>query len=172
MRLLVDVVQGAKSAVRAEQISQVASNGAGCRRGLRLFVSAPGSKRSCSPIFAEMRAGCFATNCPCSVSTQVAQMIRIRKAFGGELGWPLKEERGIMSRGKRSSKQKLRILLEGMSGTMDISDVCRREGIHPSQFYQWKRQLMSGASRVLESENMKPSARESRLQGVSGPPNG
>ena len=52
----------------------------------------------------------------------------------------------MMSRGKRISEQKLRVFLEGMSGTMDISHLCQREGIHPSQFYQWKRQLISGAS--------------------------
>lgn len=68
------------------------------------------------------------------------------------------------NRGKRSADQKLRILLEGMSGKVDISELCRREGLHPSQFYQWKKQLLSGASRVFEAESIKPSSREMRLE--------
>lgn len=70
----------------------------------------------------------------------------------------------MRNRGRRNPEQKLRILLEGLSGTVDISELCRREGIHPTQFYQWKKQLISGASRVFEADNMKPSSRETRLQ--------
>lgn len=70
----------------------------------------------------------------------------------------------MSSRGKGSPDQKLRILLEGLSGRVDISELCRQKGLHPTQFYQWKKQLLSGASRVFESERMKPSARETRLQ--------
>ena len=37
---------------------------------------------------------------------------------------------------KRSVDQKLKILLEGMSGKVDISELCRRVGLPPSQFNQ------------------------------------
>ena len=66
-------------------------------------------------------------------------------------------------RGKRSPEQKLRILLEGLSGTIEISELCRREGIHPTLFYQWKKQMFAGANRLFAAEAGKPSAREAKL---------
>lgn len=72
----------------------------------------------------------------------------------------------MASKGSRSripAEQKLRILLEVLGGTIDISELCRRVGIHPRQFYRWKKRLMSGATRLFAVEAMKPNAREARL---------
>jgi transposase len=67
--------------------------------------------------------------------------------------------------GKRkrwSAAEKLRIVLAGMEPGVEISDLCRREGVNPTMYYQWKRQLLGAAERIFEKEN-KPSAREQRL---------
>lgn len=72
--------------------------------------------------------------------------------------------------GKRkrwSSAEKLRIVLEGMEGGVEISDLCRREGLNPTMYYQWKRQLLGAAERIFEKKETKPSAREERLQAES-----
>jgi len=71
--------------------------------------------------------------------------------------------------GKRrrwNASDKLRIVLAGLDGTIEISELCRREGINPTQYYGWKKQLLNSASQVFEnSEAHKPSRREERLAG-------
>jgi len=36
-----------------------------------------------------------------------------------------------------------------------VSEVCRREGINPTMFYQWKKRLMSSAGQVFEEKPKK-----------------
>src|SRR6188474_2997687 len=61
--------------------------------------------------------------------------------------------------------EKLRIVLAGLDGTIEISELCRREGINPTQYYGWKKQLLNSASKVFENgEARKPSSREQRLE--------
>jgi transposase-like protein len=45
----------------------------------------------------------------------------------------------------------MRIVLAGMQADVDVADLCRREGINPTQYYGWKKQLLSSASQVFES---------------------
>lgn len=78
--------------------------------------------------------------------------------------------------GKRrrwSPAEKLRIVLAGMQGGVEVSDLCRREGINPVQFYAWKKQLLGSAGRVFEDRRGRPDAAEQhraaelqRLKGV------
>ncbi|SRR5579872_6505007 len=59
-----------------------------------------------------------------------------------------------MSRDKRrtwTATEKMRIVLAGMQANVDVADLCRREGINPTQYYGWKKQLLSSASQVFES---------------------
>lgn len=59
-----------------------------------------------------------------------------------------------MSQDKRrkwTAAEKLRIVMAGMQSNVDVADLCRREGINPTQYYGWKRQLLSSASKVFES---------------------
>ena len=69
--------------------------------------------------------------------------------------------------GKRrrwTAAEKLRIVLAGLDGTIEISELCRREGIHPTQYYGWKKQLLNSASKVFDHvESHQPSGREDRL---------
>jgi transposase-like protein len=68
--------------------------------------------------------------------------------------------------GKRkrwSAAEKLRIVLLGMEPGMEVSDVCRREGLNPTMYYQWKRTLLGSAERIFEKQAVKPTAREQRL---------
>ena len=64
-----------------------------------------------------------------------------------------------------TASEKLRIVLAGMDGGIEVSELCRREGINPTQFYGWKKQLMSSAAKVFaDSRESKPSAKEQRLE--------
>lgn len=68
--------------------------------------------------------------------------------------------------GKRkrwSAAEKMRIVLLGMEPGVEVSDVCRREGLNPTMYYQWKRTLLGAAERIFEKKESKPTAREERL---------
>ena len=48
-----------------------------------------------------------------------------------------------------SSAEKMRIVLAGMESGTEISELCRVEGISPTQYYSWKKQLVGGAEAVF-----------------------
>ena len=52
-------------------------------------------------------------------------------------------------RRQRSATDKMRIVLAGMEAGTEISELCRVEGISPTQYYSWKKQLVSGAEAVF-----------------------
>ena len=69
--------------------------------------------------------------------------------------------------GKRRSwtaADKLRIVLAGMEPNVEVSDLCRREGLNPVQFYGWKKQLLGSAARVFEDKRGRPNAQEQRRE--------
>ena len=66
-------------------------------------------------------------------------------------------------RRKWTAEEKLRIVLAGMEPGVEVSELCRREGINPTQYYGWKKQLLSSASKVFGNGSAKPSVKEERL---------
>ena len=46
-------------------------------------------------------------------------------------------------RRKWTPKEKLRIVLTCLQPGLEISEVCRREGINPTMFYNWKKRLLA-----------------------------
>jgi transposase len=44
-------------------------------------------------------------------------------------------------RRKWSAKENLRIVLTCMQPGVEVSEVCRREGINPNMYYNWKKRL-------------------------------
>jgi transposase len=65
-------------------------------------------------------------------------------------------------RRKWTAAEKLRIVLAGMQPNVEISDLCRREGINPTQYYGWKKQLLSSATKVFDAHEGKRTATEQR----------
>lgn len=64
-----------------------------------------------------------------------------------------------------TASEKLRIVLAGLDGSAEISELCRREGINPTQYYLWKKQLLGSAAKVFENgASGKPSAQQERLE--------
>jgi transposase len=61
-----------------------------------------------------------------------------------------------------SAADKLRIVLAGMQPNVEVSELCRREGINPTQYYGWKKQLLSSATRVFDAYEGKRTAEEER----------
>jgi transposase-like protein len=60
-------------------------------------------------------------------------------------------------------EEKLRIVLTGLGGDIEVSELCRRKGINPTQYYGWKKQLLGSASKVFADVSAKPSRNEQRL---------
>jgi len=71
---------------------------------------------------------------------------------------------GNSHRRKWTAEEKLRIVLEGSQAGVEVSDLCRREGINPTQFYAWKKQLLSSAGAVFDGRANRPNAKEERLR--------
>ena len=62
-----------------------------------------------------------------------------------------------MAEAKRFYKpeEKLRIVLEGLSGTIQISDLCRKHDLKPARFYYWKDHLLNSAPEIFENRGRK-----------------
>lgn len=55
------------------------------------------------------------------------------------------------TRRKFSADEKIRIVLEGLRGEVSIADLCRRESIHPNQYYTWSKEFLE-AGKGLRSK--------------------
>ena len=58
--------------------------------------------------------------------------------------------------------EKLRIVLAGMEPGVQVSELCRREGIQPAQYHAWKSQLLASAESVFGDR--KKSKQEARKE--------
>jgi len=64
-----------------------------------------------------------------------------------------------------TASDKLRVVLAGLDGSVEISELCRREGINPTQYYGWKKLLLTSAAKVFaDGRESKPSAQQQRLE--------
>ena len=63
-------------------------------------------------------------------------------------------------RRKWSAADKLRIVLAGMQPGVEVSELCRREGINPTQYYGWKKQMLSSATKIFDANEGNRSAAE------------
>ena len=52
-------------------------------------------------------------------------------------------------------EKKLKIILEGMSGTISVADLCRKYDLKPARFYYWKDQLLKSAPEIFENRGRK-----------------
>jgi transposase len=67
-------------------------------------------------------------------------------------------------RKKWAAAEKLRIVLAGMQSNVEVSELCRREGINPTQYYGWKKQLLSSATKVFDTVDGMRTASEERKE--------
>ena len=59
------------------------------------------------------------------------------------------------TRRKFSAEEKIRIVLEGLKGDESIADLCRREGIHPTNFYKWSKDFLEAGKRRLDGDTIR-----------------
>lgn len=60
------------------------------------------------------------------------------------------------------SQEKLKIVLEGLSGQIEISKLCAKYQIAQTQYYQWRDQLLKYGSQAFEQKNV--SKKEQHLE--------
>lgn len=62
---------------------------------------------------------------------------------------------GEKKRRKWTGAEKLRIVLTCMQPGVEVSEVCRREGINPTMYYAWKKRLLASAGQIFEEKGRK-----------------
>lgn len=67
-------------------------------------------------------------------------------------------------RKKWAAAEKLRIVLAGMQPNVEVSELCRREGINATRYYGWKKQLLSSATKVFAGPEGKKNACEEKKE--------
>src|SRR3984957_4285613 len=56
------------------------------------------------------------------------------------------------TRRQYSAEEKIRIVLEGLRGEENISELCRREGIAASMYYGWSKEFLEAGKRWLAGD--------------------
>ena len=64
------------------------------------------------------------------------------------------------TRRKFTAEEKIRIILEGFRGEESITDLCRREGIHPTQYYKWSKAFLEAGKRQLTGDTVREAGSE------------
>ncbi len=60
---------------------------------------------------------------------------------------------------KFTAEEKIRILLEGLRGEESITDLSRREGIHPTMYYKWRKAFLESGKRQLTGDAIREADR-------------
>ncbi len=68
------------------------------------------------------------------------------------------------TRRKFSAEEKIRIVLDGLRGESSISELCRREGIAESLYYNWSKDFMEAGKKRLAGDT----ARQATSSEVTG----
>jgi len=59
------------------------------------------------------------------------------------------------TRRKFTAEEKIRIVLDGLRGEASITDLCRKEGIHPTNYYKWSKSFLESGKRQLNGDTMR-----------------
>ena len=68
------------------------------------------------------------------------------------------------NRRKWTASEKLRIVLTCMQPGVEVSEVCRREGINPTMYYTWKKKVLASASQIFEEKRKQRDAQRERTE--------
>ena len=63
------------------------------------------------------------------------------------------------TRRKFRAEDKIRIVLEGLRGEISVSQLCRREGISPSLYYQWSKAFLEAGKNGLTVDTKRDATR-------------
>ena len=63
------------------------------------------------------------------------------------------------TRRKFSPEEKIRIVLEGLRGEQNVSDLCRREGIASNLYYRWSKDFLEAGKKQPADAKMRRAVR-------------
>ena len=75
-------------------------------------------------------------------------------------GMAFMKMRNRKTRRKFSAEENIRIVLVGLRGEESITDLCRREGIHPTQYYKWSKAFLEAGKRQLTGDTIREAGSE------------
>ena len=61
-------------------------------------------------------------------------------------------------------EEKMKIVLEGLSGTIEISELCRKYRITTTMFYNWKERLLENSATVFNDKRGRKPATERKTE--------
>ena len=64
------------------------------------------------------------------------------------------------TRRKYTPEEKIRIVLEGFRREATVSDLCRREGINPANYYSWTKEFMEAGKERLTRNTVRDATRQ------------
>ncbi len=64
------------------------------------------------------------------------------------------------TRRKFNPEDKIRIVLEGLRGSVSVSELCRREGISPAVYYRWSKDFLEAGKNGLTRDTKRDANRE------------
>ena len=65
-----------------------------------------------------------------------------------------------ITRRKFTAEEKIRIVLEGIRGEVAVSELCRREGIHPTIYYKWLKDFMEAGKGRMRGDTKREATSE------------
>jgi transposase-like protein len=63
-----------------------------------------------------------------------------------------KGRKDMVKRYKKTPKEKLQIVLEGLRGETNITELCRRHGITTAMFYKWKDLFLRKGEEIFSNQ--------------------
>ncbi len=57
-------------------------------------------------------------------------------------------------------EEKMKIVMEGLSGTIEITELCRKHDIATSRFYDWKEKLLRNSAEIFDDRGRKNSSHQ------------
>jgi len=81
-------------------------------------------------------------------------------ARAGEAARALIRRTRQVTRRKFPAEEKIRIVLEGIRGEVAVSELCRREGIHPAIYYKWLKDFMEAGKGRMRGDTKREATSE------------
>jgi transposase len=69
------------------------------------------------------------------------------------------------TRRKFGAEEKIRIILEGLKGEFSIAEICRKENVHPTQYYKWSKDFLEAGKKRLNGDTERE-ANSSEVVGI------
>ena len=71
------------------------------------------------------------------------------------------------NRRRWTPEEKLRLVLESLQSDQKVAELCRREGLSPTQVYEWRKQLQGSAKEVFADQRGHRKGEDPRIARLS-----